>query len=172
MFSFAEICKKTKENFWFLIKIAKTNGANISKILARPNRIGETVFSIAYDEFSDDYSIIKCFQDNNVEINHMSLEFYLPRPRPEDASFFILEGLNLKIIAQDGRSPLMCLEDFNMETSRSFSPEMQKLIKILPNSAYFSTDEQKCSKRCPARVLIQTFSVMTLNSSELLSRIL
>ena len=158
---------QTKDNFWFLIKMAKKYQANISQILARPNGIGETVFSIAYEDFPDDYSIMRCFVDNNVEINHVTLEFYLPRAQPADASFFIKRGLNLKIIAKDGKSPLMCLEDFNINSSRSFPPKLEKLIKILPNSAYFSTDEQICAKNCPARVLILTLSFMTLNPSEL-----
>ena len=141
--------------------MAKKYEADISKILARPNGIGETVFSIAYGAFYDDYSFIRCFIDNNVEINYVTLEFNLPRPKPVHANFFIKKGFNLKIIAEDGKSPLMCLEDFNAEASTAFPPKLQKLIKILPNSAYLSTYEQICTKRCPARVLILTFSAMT-----------
>ena len=148
-----EVRKQTNENFSFLIKTATDYDADISRILARPNGIGETVFSIAYQEFPDE-STIKFFADNNVEINYVTLDFNIPYPKPEHASFFIRKGINLKIIGLKGNSPMMALEDFNINNSRMFSPSMTQLTKILPNSAYFSTDEQKCLKNCPARISI------------------
>lgn len=167
MLSIEDIRMRTKDNFWFLIKMAKKYEADIPKIFGQPNQIGETVFGIACGAFSNDNSIIQFFVDNNVEINYVTLDFNLPRPGPAHAALFIKKGLNLKIIGEDGKSPLVYLEDYFRKLSRAIPPKIQKLINILPNSAYFSTDEQICTKRCPARVLILTFSLMILNSSEL-----
>lgn len=153
MLSFEEIRKQTKDNFWFLIKVAQEYEVDLSRILARPNGIGETVFRIAYMAFPE-LSTIKLFVDNNVEINHVTLEFGIPFPRPEHALFFVQNFINLKIIGLEGRSPLMELENFNAKNSISFLPSMQRLIKILPNSVYFSTYEQMCPINCPARVQI------------------
>ena len=150
-----EIKNQTKNNFLFLIKMAKKYEADLSQILERPNGNGETVFAIAYGLFCDDDSIIKCFLDNNVAINYVTWEFTLPCPRPSHAYWFILNGINLKIIAQNGKSPLMFLEDSNRETSKSFSPKLEKMINFLPNSAYFSIHEQICAKNCPVRVPIR-----------------
>ena len=86
--------------------------------------------------------------------NYVTLEFNIPYPTPQHASFFIEKGINLKIIGPKGESPFMALEEYNMKKSRSFSPRMEQLIKILPYSAYFSTDEQICPKNCPARIPI------------------
>lgn len=136
-----------------MIEKAQEYEADISRILARPNGIGETVFGMAYKAFPY-WSTLERFAENNVEINHVTLNFNLPIPHPEHASFFIRRGINLKIIGLKGKSPLMTLENFNLENSSSFTPNTERLIKILPNSAYFSTYEQKCPRNCPARVQI------------------
>ena len=145
-----EILNQTKANFMFLINRAEFYDINISKILAQPNRMGDTAFRIAYDGINDE-SIIECLMKHNVEINFVNLNFRTVFPRPLHAESFIKKGLNLKIISTSGRSALNYLEDCNVRTSISFPSVLKKLIDILPNSIYFSPVEQKCMKKCPVK---------------------
>ena len=145
-----EILNHTIENFIFLINRAEFYDINISKILAQPNRMGDTAFRIAYDQ-TNDKSIIECMMKHNVEINFVNLNFQTICPRPLHAELFIKKGLNLKIINTNGRSALNFLEDCNVINSISFPTVLRQLIDILPNSIYFSPVEQKCMEKCPVK---------------------
>ena len=150
-----EIIKQTKENLSFLLKAANQYNKNTSKIFEKPNKIGETVFYFAYDLFQDDSqddSIIQFCETNNIKINYVKLNFDTVSPQPRHALFFIKNGINLKIIGENGRSPLMDLREISQRMSMSCSPKLERLIEILPNSAYFSPVEQNCTKHCPAGV--------------------
>lgn len=145
-----EILNQTKANFMFLINRAEFYDINISKILAQPNRMGDTAFRIAYDGINDE-SIIECMMKHNVEMNFVNLNFETITPRPPHAELFIKKGLNLKIISTYGKSALKNLEVCNVTYSISFPPVLKQLIDILPNSTYFSPVEQKCMKTCPVK---------------------
>ena len=145
-----EILKQTIENFLFLINRAEFHNFNISKILAQPNRMGDTAFRIAYDEIGDE-AVMECMIKHNVEINFVNLDFQTVYPRPFHAELFIKKGLNLKIIGTNGSSALNYLENCNARNSISFPSVLKRLIDILPHSTYFSPEEQKCTKTGPAK---------------------
>ena len=143
--------KQTEDNFYFLVKIAKKYNADISEILSRPNSAGETAFYIAYNQFRDNSIIELCIQ-HNVEINNVTLKFHISSPEPAHALLFIRKGINLKIIGDSGQSPLMYLEDLYRNKTMPFPPILERLVEILPNSAYFSPAEQSCHSKCPVGV--------------------
>ena len=140
-----EISQRTLDNLIYLIEKGNQHYANISKILSKPNQIGETVFMTMCFE-SGIKSITEFLLRWDIEINIIQLDFGTCNLMvlPEFNETFLAKKMNPKIINDSGRSPL----DFLEQSSMTISPKLRKLIDMYPNAVYFSTVPQLCNDNC------------------------